>query len=82
MILAGADCVQVVSTLYKNKISHIEKILTDLSNWMELKNYKTLDEFKGKLSQKKINNPFIYKRAQYIDILSKLEEIFKKYPMR
>ena len=82
MILAGADCVQVVSTLYKNKVSHIEKILTDLSNWMELKNYKALDEFKGKLSQKKINNPFIYKRAQYIDILSKVEEIFKKYPVR
>lgn len=82
MILAGADCVQVVSTLYKNKITHIEKMLTDLSNWMELKNYKTLDEFKGKLSQKKVNNPFIYKRAQYIDILTKMNEIFKKYPVR
>ncbi len=82
MILAGADSVQVVSTLYKNKIAHIEKMLMDLSNWMDLKNYKTIGEFKGKLSQKKVNNPFIYKRAQYIDILSKMEEIFKKYPLR
>jgi dihydroorotate dehydrogenase (fumarate) len=82
MILAGADCVQVVSTLYKNTISHLEKIITDLSNWMDLKNYKTLNDFKGKLSQKKINNPYIYKRAQYIDILAKMSDVFKKYPMR
>lgn len=82
MILAGADCVQVVSTLYKNKIGHLEKMLKDLSDWMDLKNYKSLNEFKGKLSQNKIHNPYIYKRAQYIDILSKAEGLFKKYLSR
>jgi len=82
MILAGADCVQVVSTLYKNKITHLEKMLKDISDWMDLKNYKSLEEFKGKLSQKRVNNPFIYKRAQYIDILAKSGEIFKKFLAR
>jgi dihydroorotate dehydrogenase (fumarate) len=82
MILAGADCVQVVSTLYKNKIAHLETMLKDISNWMDLKGYKTLNDFKGKLSQKKINDPFIYKRGQYIDILLKSGEVFKKYLVR
>jgi dihydroorotate dehydrogenase (fumarate) len=82
MILAGADCVQVVSTLYRNKISHLVKMLKDFSDWMDLKNYKSLDDFKGKLSQKNVNDPFIYKRAQYIDILTRTSEIFKKYPVR
>ena len=82
MILAGADCVQVVSTLYKNKITHLETMLKDISNWMDSKGYKTLNEFKGKLSQKKINDPFIYKRGQYIDILLKSGEVFKKYLVR
>jgi dihydroorotate dehydrogenase (fumarate) len=81
MILAGADCVQVVSTVYKNKIEYIATILKDLQNWMESKNYSKLEDFKGKLSNKNINDPFIYKRAQYIDLLLKSENIFKKYPV-
>ncbi len=79
MILAGADCVQVVSTVYKNKIEYIATILKDLQNWMESKNYKNLQAFRGKLSQKNINDPFIYKRAQYIDLLLKSDQIFKKH---
>jgi len=81
MILAGADCVQVVSTVYKNKVEYISTILKDLENWMESKNYKKLNDFKGKLSNKNIKDPFVYKRAQYIDLLLKSDQIFKKYPV-
>lgn len=82
MILAGADCVQVVSTIYKNKIEYISTILKDLESWMDGKGYKSLDDFKGKLSNKNINDPFVYKRAQYIDLLLKSDEILVKYPVR
>jgi len=78
MILAGADAVQVVGTLYKNKIQHISKMLKDIEAWMEAKSYKSLKDFRGKLSNKEINDPFIYKRAQYVDLLLKSEEVFKK----
>ncbi len=81
MILAGADCVQVVSTLYKNQISQITTILSDLDAWMQSKNYHTISDFKGKLSKKKTKDHYAYKRAQYIDILMRSSEIFKKYPM-
>ncbi|MBN1158055.1 MAG: dihydroorotate dehydrogenase-like protein [Bacteroidales bacterium] len=80
MILAGADCVQVVSTVYKNKIEYISKILEDIQMWMKAKNYSKLDDFRGKLSNKNINDPFVYKRAQYIDLLLKSDQIFRKYP--
>jgi dihydroorotate dehydrogenase (fumarate) len=82
MILAGADCVQVVSTLYKHGIGQITTILEELNGWMDSKKYDSIDQFKGKLSRKNLKDPFAYKRAQYIDILMKSEEIFKKYPMR
>jgi len=81
MVLAGADCVQVVSTVYKNKVEYISTILKDLETWMQSKNYTKLDDFRGKLSQKKLNDPFVYKRAQYIDLLLKSDQIFKKYPV-
>ena len=82
MLLAGADCVQVVSTLYKNGINHVTKMLTEIEEWMDQKNYASIDSFRGKLSKKQMKDPLAYKRAQYVDILMKSEEIFKKYPMR
>ncbi|MBN1116482.1 MAG: dihydroorotate dehydrogenase-like protein [Bacteroidales bacterium] len=81
MILAGADCTQVVSTVYKNKIDYIETILKDIEAWMDKKGYASIDDFKGKLSQKSINDPFVYRRAQYIDLLLKSDEVIKKYPV-
>lgn len=82
MLLAGADCVQIVSTLYKNQIEHISTMLSDIMEWMHSKQYHKLDDFRGKLSKNRIKDPFAYKRAQYVDILLKSEEIFKRYPMR
>lgn len=81
LILSGADVVQIVSTIYKNSPAVVTTILTELNTWMDKKGYKTLGDFRGKLSRKNLRDPFIYQRAQYVDILMKSEEIFKKYPM-
>jgi dihydroorotate dehydrogenase (fumarate) len=82
MILAGADCVQVVSTIYKHGPKQIGKMLEELEEWMKSKKYESLGDFKGKLSRKNIRDPYAYQRAQYVDILMKSSEIFKKYPIR
>jgi dihydroorotate dehydrogenase (fumarate) len=77
LILSGASSVQVVSTLYKNGISHIGTMLKELEDWMEEKNYQSLDDFRGKLSNNKLTkNPFVYKRAQYVDLIMNAEDIF------
>ena len=81
MILAGADAVQMVSTIYRNQPSVVSDILIELNRWMDEKGYKSLDDFRGKLSRKNLKDPFAYQRAQYVDILMKSESIFKKYPM-
>ena len=78
MILAGADAVQVVGTVYKNKIQHISTMVNEMEAWMKEKGYKTLKDFRGKLSNKQTADPFVYKRAQYVDLLLKSEELFKK----
>lgn len=75
MILAGASAFQVVSTVYTNGIEQITKILGDIEAWMNKKNYKSIDDFKGKLSRKNLHDPFAYLRAQYVDILLRSNEI-------
>lgn len=82
MILAGANVVQVVSTIYKHGPQQITKMLEDMEIWMANREYSNLEEFRGNMSKKNINDPFAYRRAQYVDILMKSGEIFKKYPMR
>lgn len=65
-ILAGASAVQVASTLYKNGIPHLKQILGGMESWMKQKNYKSLSDFKGKLSQSKTSNPAVYSRVQFM----------------
>ncbi len=80
LVLAGADSVQVVSAVYKHKAQHISKMLTELESWMDSKSYGSLEEFKGRLSNAVIKDPFVYSRSQYVDILMNPEKIIKKYP--
>ncbi len=82
LIMAGTDAVQVVSTLYKNKISHISTMLSDIEAWMHKKGYNSLKEFKGKLSETATKDPFVYKRAQYIELLLKSGGLMKINSLR
>lgn len=69
MILAGANSVQVVSALYKNKITHISAMLEELSNWMDENKYSTLEDFRGKVSKKQVKDPWSFERGHYIKAL-------------
>ncbi|MBN1388377.1 MAG: dihydroorotate dehydrogenase-like protein [Bacteroidales bacterium] len=78
MILAGSTCVQVVSTLYKKGLVQIGAMIKEMSEWMNGKNFSSIDEFRGRLSRKSLSsNPFVYQRAQYVDLLLNSEDIFK-----
>ena len=79
MIMAGASAVQAVSTFYHNGVKHASEMLQEIEDWMDRKGYETLEAFQGKLSSNAINDPFVYKRAQYIDMLLKSEEHFTPF---
>jgi len=79
MLLAGADCVEVVSTLYLNQIDIIGTMLKEIEQWMDSRDYKTIDSFRGKLSRKNSKNKLPYHRAQYLDFMMGTTEILKKY---
>jgi dihydroorotate dehydrogenase (fumarate) len=79
MILAGADCVQIVSTLYLNKIDVIRGMVTDLEQWMDSKGYSLIDSFRGKLSENNSEYKLPYHRSQYLDFMMGTREILKKY---
>lgn len=65
-LLAGAKAVQVCSALYRNGFGHVKTMLSYLDDWMQEMNYKTIDEFRGKMSQEKSYNPAAYERVQFM----------------
>ena len=69
-LLAGANAVQVVSTLYKNGKSHLQVMIKTLQDWMHGKGYTSIDQFRGKMSQAKSSNPAVYERAQFMKYFS------------
>lgn len=81
MLLAGADCTQVVSAIYKKGIGHIGVMLKELEAFMAEHNYTSLGDFRGKLSKKNTRDVYVYKRAQYVDLLLNSENIIKKHPL-
>jgi dihydroorotate dehydrogenase (fumarate) len=79
MILAGADCVRIVSTIYLNQIEVISSIISDIEKWMDSKGYGTIESFRGKLSEKNSQNKLPYQRSQYMDFMMTTSQILKKY---
>ncbi len=72
-ILGGATAVQVASALLVNGLPYISTMLMDLQTWMQEKGYDSLDEFRGKLSQQNVEDPFGFERAQYMKLLMSQE---------
>ena len=72
-ILAGAQAVQVVSTIYKNGEKQINEMLSGIETWMNNKEYKSLDDFRGLLSYDKAKDAASYERIQFMKYYSNLK---------
>ncbi|MFW5821024.1 MAG: dihydroorotate dehydrogenase-like protein [Bacteroidota bacterium] len=72
LLLAGAQTVQVCSVLYKNGLDYLTEMIDKLESWMLKKNYKTIDDFRGKMNYSNIPDPSVYERAQFMKYFSNL----------
>jgi dihydroorotate dehydrogenase (fumarate) len=72
-LLAGAKTVQIASVLYKKGFKEIGSILEQLENWMERKNFTSVDQFIGKMSIEKAANPAAFERVQFMKHFSGIE---------
>jgi dihydroorotate dehydrogenase (fumarate) len=68
-LLVGADVGMVASTLYQNGFDQIGRILQELERWMEAKEYKSVEQLKGSMSQEKCSNPSAFERGNYVKVL-------------
>ncbi len=72
-LLAGASTVQVCSTVYQKGPQIITEMLNELSYWMEEKKFEDINAFRGLMSYRKIKDPAMYERAQFMRYFSNME---------
>jgi len=67
-ICAGAQVVQLASSLVKSGIPHLGKMLAGVEDWLD-KRGATLESLRGSLSQRAVQDPGAYERAQYVHLI-------------
>lgn len=65
-LLAGAQAVEVVSTVYKNKKSRISQMNADITAWMDDNSCATIDEFRGGVAREPGEPRNALERVQYM----------------
>jgi len=65
MLMAGADVTMLCSVLIRHGLEQIPLIERDLVKWMEEREYESVQQLRGSLSQKNCEDPSAFERAQY-----------------
>ncbi|MGJ8653570.1 MAG: dihydroorotate dehydrogenase-like protein [Opitutaceae bacterium] len=68
-LMAGADTIQLVSTLLINGPERVAEILKELRNWMAEAGYTDLDQLRGCMNYRNCLDPEAFERANYMRIL-------------
>ena len=68
-LMAGADAVMTTSALLRNGVGHMKTLVDGLGAWMEKRDYESVTQMKGSMSQRKVADPSAFERANYIKML-------------
>lgn len=78
LMMVGANATFLVSTLLRNGIDYIRVIEKDLVDWMEAKEYSSIKQMQGSMSQQNTGDPSAFERAQYLKALTSYQYINKR----
>lgn len=69
LLLAGADVVHLASCLLAQGPERLTRILADMEHWMDEREYLSVAQLKGSMSQKHLPDPSAVERASYLRVL-------------
>lgn len=70
LLLAGADCVMVASSLLRKGPNHIANLVSGVEKWMTEREYDSVEQLKGSLSQLSCPDPAAFERSNYMKALT------------
>lgn len=75
-LLAGADVVMTASSLLRHGRDHAGALLAGLVEWMEAKEFTSLDDVRGLMSVEREPDPETRRRAGYVGMLEAAKQTF------
>jgi dihydroorotate dehydrogenase (fumarate) len=75
MLMAGANVAMLCSVLLRHGVNHIRLIEEGLRQWMEEREYESVGQMRGSMSQIHCENPGEFERAQYIRALHSFKPV-------
>ena len=69
MLLAGADVVHMASALLRRGPQVLTEVLEGMTRWMEAREYDSVSQLKGSMSQQNLPDPSAFARASYLHAL-------------
>ena len=69
VLMSGANAVQMASALLKNGEGHITSVLKELEEWMQEKEYESIEQMIGSISLEHSTNRSAYERSSYMQAL-------------
>jgi dihydroorotate dehydrogenase (fumarate) len=69
-ILYGASAVELCSIVYQHGNELIQAMNRSLEEWMAVKDFKSLEEVRGKLNFGEIQDPSLHERIQFMKYFS------------
>lgn len=68
-MMAGAKVTMITSELLQHGFKRINEIVADLTRWMEEREYESIVQMQGSMSQKNVAEPTAFERANYMKAL-------------
>jgi dihydroorotate dehydrogenase (fumarate) len=69
MLLVGADVVHMASALLLHGPGRLQEVLDGMERWMTEREYKSVAQIKGSMSQQHQSDPSVFARESYIRVL-------------
>jgi dihydroorotate dehydrogenase (fumarate) len=69
LLLAGSDCVMLASSLLTKGPAHIGTLVKGVEGWLAQRDYSSVEQMKGSLSQQSCPDPDAFERANYMKAL-------------
>lgn len=69
-LMVGADVAQVASVLLRRGVGYLGTMLSDMQAWMNEKEYDSVEQLKGSMSQRSVVEPGAFERANYMKALN------------
>ena len=72
-VMAGANVAMVASEFVANGVGRATEMLAEMTTWMSAYDHPSVERMRGSMSQKHVENPAVFERANYMKALQSFD---------